>query len=130
MRHAFVLIVCLFVLLASCSSNDSHEDAAGKAAEEYYNDLITGKYQEYVAGMANTDSIPDSYREQLVTMAKQFVATQKEERGGLKSAKVVTTVMDTTHTVADVYMEVCYGDSASEEVVLPLVLKNGKWKMR
>lgn len=130
MRYCYVCMTCLVLMLLSCSSKTSHEDAAGKAAGEYYKDLIDGRYDDYVAGMQNTDSIPETYREQLVTMAKQFAANQKEERGGMKSAKVVTTVMDTTHTVADVYLEISYGDSASEEVVMPLVLKNGKWKMK
>jgi hypothetical protein len=130
MRHFLVFLVCIIVIFTSCSSKKNQEDAAGKAAGEYYNDLIEGRFEDYVAGMANTDSIPGSYREQLITMAKQFVAIQKEERGGLKAAKVVTTVMDTTRTVAEVYLEISYGDSASEEVVLPLIKEKGKWKMK
>jgi hypothetical protein len=130
MRRFFILFAIISVFLSSCSKK-TPEDAAGKAAEEYYNYLIEGKYDQYVAAMDNSEGVPEGYRQQLITMAKQFVAQQKEERGGLKSAKRVNSVIDSaTHTKADAFLEVCYGDSTSEEVVVPMVLKDGKWKMK
>jgi hypothetical protein len=116
-------------MLSSCSRK-TPEDAVGKAAEKYYNYLIEGKYEEYVAAMDNTESIPEGYRQQLITMTRQFIALQKEERGGLKSVKKVNSVIDKSNTKADVFLEVCYGNSASEEVLVPMVLKDGKWKMK
>jgi hypothetical protein len=92
--------------------------------------MINGDYDKYVEGMFNTDSIPSSYHEQLVTMIKQFVTQQKEEKGGMKSARVVSSAIDTLHSTANVFMEISYGDSTNEEIVVPMILKNGKWKMK
>ena len=129
MRRFLILFAVISLILTSCSKK-TPEDVAGKAAEEYYNYLIEGKYEEYVAVMDNTEGIPEGYRQQLITMVKQFVVQQKEERGGLKSVKKVNSVIDKSNTKADVFLEVYYGDNANEEVVMPMVLKDGKWKMK
>jgi len=129
MRRFLILFAIVITMLSSCSRK-TPEDAVGKAAEKYYNYLIEGKYEEYVAAMDNTESIPEGYRQQLITMTRQFIALQKEERGGLKSVKKVNSVIDKSNTKADVFLEVCYGNSASEEVLVPMVLKDGKWKMK
>ncbi len=127
----FVLLFVALLAFWSCSEKKG-ENEAEKAAKVYYGYLIDGKYENYVDAMVGSDSIPESYREQKITMIKQFVAQQKEERGGIQSVNVVRSVIDTVKTSisADVYLEVNFGDSIREEVVMPLILDKGKWKMQ
>jgi hypothetical protein len=92
--------------------------------------LIEGKYAEFIDATVNTGNLPRSYKEQLVTNIKQFASVQKEERGGIKDVKVVSSTYNKKKTAADVLLVLCYKDSASEEVVVPMVEKGGKWLMR
>lgn len=123
------LLIVVVISFVSCTKQKT-EDLAAKAAKEYYENLINGKYDLYVDGTANTYNIPKEYREQLITNVKQFAAVQKEERGAIKNVRVVNSTYNKKKNVADVYMVVCYADSASEEIVVPMIEKKGKWLMR
>ena len=61
-----LLIVLLLAALWSACSREHPEKIAAQAAKECYDLLLDGKYDEFIARKANTDSIPASYREQLV----------------------------------------------------------------
>ena len=56
----------------------SREDKAKEAAQEYYQALLNGDYQAFLDGRAHMDSIPDSFREQLLVAFKQFMHQQQE----------------------------------------------------
>ena len=74
--------------------------------------------------------IPEGYRQQLVLNAKMFVEQQKDEHRGIKDFQVLDAKADTAHHVADVYLTVTYGDSTKEQIVVPMVEVENKWKMR
>ena len=99
-------------------------------AKNYYAMLVDGQYEKFIDGTINTDKVPSGYKEQLITNIKQYVATQKEERGGIRDVRIVSSTYNIKKTAADVLLVLCYKDSANEEIVVPMIEKNGKWLMR
>lgn len=103
---------------------------AGNVAKQYYQYLLDGKYEEFVDGYYQPDSIPGVYREQLITNAKMFVGLQKEVHQGMVKVDVAKASVDTANHVANVFLNIAYGDSTTEEVVVPMVLVDGNWMMK
>jgi len=128
MKKLFYFFVAL--LAVACSSGPDPGEVAAQAAKEYYAQLLAGKYEHYVDGFYRPDSIPASYRRQLIDNAKMFVGQQKDERRGILDVRVVNAVADTTKRSANVFLIFAYGDSTSEEVVVPMVQHRGVWYMR
>ena len=128
MKKLFYFFVAL--LAVACSSGPDPGEVAAQAAKEYYAQLLAGKYEHYVDGFYRPDSIPASYRRQLIDNAKMFVGQQKDERRGILDVRVVNAVADTTKRSANVFLNFAYGDSTSEEVVVPMVQHRGVWYMR
>ena len=128
MKKLFYFFVAL--LAVACSSGPDPREVAAQAAKEYYTQLLAGKYEHYVDGFYRPDSIPASYRRQLIDNAKMFVGQQKDERRGILDVRVVNAVADTVKRSANVFLIFAYGDSTSEEVVVPMVLHRGVWYMR
>lgn len=103
---------------------------AGIAAKGYYDMLLEGRYDEFVEGQNIPHRIPEGYRQQLVLNAKMFVEQQKNEHRGMKAFQILDAKADTAHHIADVYLSVTYGDSTKEQIVVPMVEVEKKWKMR
>ncbi len=134
MRHIIYLITTLCCLvLASCgnkASNVSPDEMASRAAKLYYENLLHGKCEAYVDGFYRPDSIPESYREQLIVSAKQYVGQMKKDHQGLVSVEAVGARTDTAKHVGEAYLLLGFGDKTKEEVVVPLVLHDGNWMLR
>ena len=103
---------------------------AGIAAKGYYDLLLEGKYNDFVAGYNQPNRIPKGYHEQLLLNAQMFMEQQQEEHKGLAGIHVLHAKADTARHVADVFLQMVYGDSTKEQVVVPMVLVRGDWKMR
>ena len=103
------------------------EQQAMEAAQSFYEQLLDGEYEKFLAGHAHMDSIPDSYREQLVTAYKQFVYMQKEAHQGIMNIEASRAQMDSTLHLMQVFMIVNYADSTQEEIVVPMVEQNDEW---
>lgn len=119
--------------VVACSGKDSGPTAAqlaAQAAQNYYTQLLRGDYEAFVAGRYQPHAIPDSYREQLVANAKMFIGQQKDDHQGIVKAQAVDAQADTTHHVANVFINLSYGDRTMEEIVVPMVEKKGVWYMR
>ena len=100
MKKLFYFFVAL--LAVACSSGPDPGEVAAQAAKEYYTQLLAGKYEHYVDGFYRPDSIPASYRRQLIDNAKMFVGQQKDERRGILDVRVVNAVADTVKRSANV----------------------------
>lgn len=129
-RLPFLLIALLAVAVSCKEEKPSPEELASRAAKEYYEHLAAGRYAEYLSGMAGTDSIPATYREQLLVNAKQFVARQQADHGGISEVRALNVVTDSVARRTDVFLLLCFGDSVKEEVVVPMVERDGRWLMR
>lgn len=132
MRKKIFFIVSLIVLgLASCKKEVVDPGYfAGIAAKGYYDMLLQGKYHEFVSGYNRPCRIPKGYEDQLLLNARMFVEQQQVEHKGMSQVNILNAKADTAHHVADVFLQVVYGDSVKEQIVVPMVEVKGKWKMR
>ena len=132
MRNILYIAIALFTLV-SCSKSASElkpDEMASRAAKLYYENLLHGKCEAYIDGFYCPDSIPASYREQLIVSAKQYVGQMKKDHQGLVSVEAVGARTDTAKHVGEAYLLLGFGDKTKEEVVVPLVLHDGCWMLR
>ncbi len=121
----------LLVFVCACGSQGpSPADIAGHAAKVYYDRLLQGHYDQFVDGRYLPDSIPASYRDQLITNMQMFMGQQQQEHGGLREVRYVSATADTARHVAQVYLLFVYGDKTTEQVLVPMVEHKGVWYMR
>ena len=125
----FTILFSLFV--STQCARLSPEQQAALAAEGYYRHLIAGEYDQFLEGRAGADSLPDSYREQLLTGYRQFMAQQQEKHDGITAVSVSNVRTDSLDHYTSVFLLLCYGDSTQEEIVVPMVdTGDGRWRMR
>lgn len=129
MRKALFLILAA-VSIVACKKDINQEEVVGNAAKQYYTYLLEGKYEAFVDGCYQKDSIREEYRNQLIDNAKMFVGQQKKEHEGIKSVDIVSAKIDTASHTANVFLNLHYGDKTSEQVVLPMIEKENLWYMR
>ena len=55
---------------------------------------------------------------------------QKNERGGIREVRIVNSSYNKKKDSADVLLVLSYKDRVNEEIVVPMIKKNGKWMMR
>ncbi len=125
-----VYVFLAAMMLIACSEEVRKEDLAAKAAKEYYDHLLAGRYDDYLRGVAGTDSIPPVYREQLLANVKQFMALQRQEHNGIREVRIMNAKADSALGHTNAFLMLCFGDSTNEEIVVPMVERNGLWKMR
>ena len=128
MRKLVYLI--LIVVVVACSTGVNREEQAALAAKGYYTHLVQGEYEQFVEGRFMADSLPDDYRSQLIEGYKQFVAQQLEARKGIQEVSVSRAYTDSLAGYTNVLLMLCYGDSTTEEVVVPMVERDGRWMMK
>ena len=102
--------------------------AADKAAEKYYTFLIKEKYEDFVAGIAYSDSMPQFYKEEMLEVARSFVCREKEKHGGLISVEAKNSVEK--GNIANAFIEITFEDSVKENVSVPMVKCGEIWKMQ
>jgi hypothetical protein len=128
MRKLVYLI--LIVVVVACSTGVNREEQAALAAKGYYTHLVQGEYEQFVEGRFMADSLPADYRSQLIEGYKQFVAQQLEARKGIQEVSVSRAYTDSLAGYTNVLLMLCYGDSTTEEVVVPMVERDGRWMMK
>ena len=124
------LALLLLALLVACSKELTPTEQAMEAVKENYTNLFDGRYEAFLKGRVGIDSIPDSYRGELLTSYKQFVIQQKQAHGGINSFVVTNAKADSTLNIMQVFLTINYADSMKEEIVVPMVEHNGEWKMK
>ena len=123
-------LILLVVLLTACS-HPSKEEMASLAAKGYYEHLIKGETAKFLAGRVGADSLPESYRSQLLDAYRQFVAQQEQNHLGIQEVRVVRAQTDYLADYTNVFLTLCFGDSTNEEIVVPMVEQGeGRWRMR
>ena len=134
MRKSLVGIVGLLVFLGilgmSCG-NPTAEEMASLAAKGYYEHLIHGEYEQFLQGKAGLNKhSEEEYWNQLRDNCHQFVHQQNEAHRGIHEVRVVNAKTDTLQKFTNVFMMLCFGDSTNEEIVVPMVERDGRWYMR
>ena len=120
----------LALLLCIACSNPSPEELASIAAKGYYMHLLNGEYEAFLEGKEGSDSLPEDYREQLLTSYRQFMAQQNQNHHGILDVRVSNATTDTVSKYTNVFLVLCFGDSVNEEIVVPMVERNGSWRMK
>lgn len=99
--------------------------------EAMYDVYIRGEYAVYVDQMESLDDKPESYRKQMADLMKQRHRQQEEDHnGGPLACHVKDLKIDHSGNYCEAYIVVNYKDSTEEEILLPLVFKNDKWRLK
>lgn len=125
-----LLSLLIFVCVLSCKEKTSNENVAGPVAEQYYKYLLEGNYESFVDGTWYEDSIRPSYRQELISNAKMYMAQMKELHHGIKNIELKAVENDTARHEANVFFMFTFGDNTIEQVVVPMVEREGIWYMR
>ena len=131
----FAVIVLLAVLTACGSA--TKEELASLAAKGYYDHLIHGEYEQFYEGM-DQRTLPDgttlsdeaAYRSQMLDNLRQFMARQTQEHRGVLEVRVSNATTDTVQQLTNVFLVLCFADSTNEEIVVPMVERQGTWRMK
>lgn len=126
---AKLYLVMLVLLVVGCSG-PTREELASLAAKGYYQHLIEGDYEHFLEGRELADSLPEGYRSQLLDGYHQFIDQQLKSRGGINEVRISRAFTDSTQNYTSVMLMLCYGDSTTEEVVVPMVERHGRWMMK
>ncbi len=126
-----LLCLATALLLSACGRQQPDpSEVMGNVAKAYYDHLIQGNYEAYVDGFYQPDSIPGTYREQLITNAKMFVGMMDEQHKGLKSVSLARAKADTARHAGHAFLIMQFGDGTKEEVVVPMTEHKGIWMLR
>lgn len=131
-RIMFFLLFALPFLLMACGEKTEVDqgELAGRAAKLYYEQLLKGQYDAFLGGENRSEKLPDSYRKQLLMNLRQFVEQQKKEHNGIDSVSYVSSVFSEKDSTASAFLLFHYGDKTTEQVVVPMLKKQGVWMMR
>lgn len=132
MKKTVLLLLAVALVLGACRKKVSDElthASARAAAERFYGMLIAGECEAYVCALEGDDVRDSITRCEMVDAVTQYVEQEREVHGGLRTAAAVA---DTIYadSLATVSLDITYGDSLVEHVVLPLVFTGGEWRMR
>ena len=130
MRWGLVGVIGLIIGFIGCSSGPTAEERAAQAAKTYYDYLVAGRYEQFLDGRVGADSLPDDYREQLLTSCQQFMAQQTKAHQGISDVRISNARTDSLTAYVSVFLLLCYADSVQEEIVVPMVEHNGRWCMK
>ncbi|MBQ7420189.1 MAG: hypothetical protein IJV17_05555 [Prevotella sp.] len=133
MRNFFAFGCWLLVVgcWQGCSNQEpTPEELAGKAAKEYYDRLLAGDYEAFLQGKADSDSLPSGYRQELLHAYERFMQEQENNHGGIVGVALTNARNDSLQQVMQAFLLLTFKDSVKEEIVIPMVLRDGQWKMR
>ena len=124
------LVLAVVLGLCGCAEKTPEQQAIDTVLESFEG-LIEGDYEAFLNGRSGMDSIPDSYREQLLVAYKQFIHQQRKAHGDISSIVALRTQTDPVARQMLVFLMVNYADSTNEEIVVPMVEDaDGLWKMK
>lgn len=124
------LIATMLSFALSCGNSPTKEQLAAMAAQGYYQHLQQGDVDNYLAGVADYDSLPEGYRAELKANMKMFLARQKAEHGDIISVEAGNAKTDSTLSVIYAFLNIRFADSTREEISVPMVERQGKWVMK
>ncbi len=128
---AFGFWFLVFGIWQSCSSKEqTPEELASQAAKSYYDCLLAGNYEGFLAGKADMDSVPTDYRTQLLAAYEQYKHELDQSHGGVDSVIVSNARRDSSLQLIQAFLLLHFQDSTKEEIIVPMVQRNGVWKMR
>ena len=135
-RYPLFLLAATALMLGSCGKKQTPEELALAAAKSYYDQLLQGDYGAFVSATYGYDSISAGYREELETNMKMYLHQQKKANGGIDSVTTSKVKVDTVKIggsdvrIADAFLIMHFGNSRQEEVLIPMIERDGHWIMK
>lgn len=129
MRKLLLFLIIPFIAYA-CKEDMKPDEIALQTAKVYYDQLLQGDASSFVAGMYFKDSVVSSYREQLETNMRMFVYQQQKLHQGIVDVRTIKASLSEDGATADAFLLFCFGDSTKEQIVVPMILVDGIWKMK
>lgn len=126
-----MIVGALLTLAAAGCHRDGLTDeqrAARRTAERYVRLLSEGQTSEALDALAYSDALSEGYRSELNDVLHEYYSGLIGQRGGVLSFAATRDTID--GTTAQVFVQVVFGDSTSEEIDVPLTLIDGEWKVR
>ncbi|MBR1503774.1 MAG: hypothetical protein IJ618_07840 [Prevotella sp.] len=124
-------LASLLLLTVWGCSQPSPEELASLAAKGYYDHLVGGEYELFLEGMDQRGTMNEAdYRSQLLDNYRQFKAQQDSVHGGIREVRIVRAATDSVQQYTNVFLMLCFGDSTNEEIVVPMVERQGSWRMK
>ncbi len=128
--HKIMALALVAMAFVACSSELKTDELAANTARAYYDYLLQGQYDDFVAGMDGYDEMPEGYRQQLADNARMYVAQINKEHGGIERLRVMKVEVDNDTQTAQVYLVITFHDNLNEQILVPMVRRNGIWMMR
>lgn len=124
-------------MVASCGAKQSDTETDAQRAGlydstivNYYMMGVEGQYGRYVASMQSCDGTTPAYKQQVELALKHRNDCVMKQKKGVKRVGVVRVEMHSGNTMANAFLDVQFNDSSREEILFPLVLDNGHWRMQ
>ena len=128
-----ILLFLIPVLLASCwwRSDERYTHASAReAAQRFYTMLVCGDYGKFVNIQETADSMTDEYHVQMVELMEQFMDRFTAERGKVLKVTATRDSLIEADSTALVWLDLLFADSLVEQICVPLVFTNEKWRMK
>ena len=127
----YFLCAVLAMAFSSCGETPVEtEKVVATTAKLYYEYLLQGKFEDFVGGIDHHVPAGEAYDKQLVDNAKLFVKRQEILHDGLVRIDVSDAEVDVDAHTANAFLVFSFADSTSEQVVVPMVERDGVWLMR
>ena len=149
MKKLLPLLFTFHLSLFTSCGGATPEEMASLAAKGYYEHLMRGEYRQFLEGKEfqplrgeyrqflegkefqplDTIGTIDRMEEHEVNL-RQFMAQQEEAHHGIREVRISNVQTDTAQKVTNVFLVLCFGDSVNEEIVVPMVERQGRWRMK
>ena len=124
-------LLAMALALAACAPKASDPaEVASRTAKLYYDALLEGNYDVFVAGLDRHLGDIGDYDSLLVANARMYVDRQRESHQGIASFEVARVEYDGKGHAANVFLDVHFADSTKEQIVVPIVERDDLWLMR
>jgi len=130
--HVALLALLLAGFIAvGCRPAVSREEQAMQAAVDIYHDLLQGRYDNVVAQRADYDHFPKAFRGELTeAVAQSHHRMEHTDHGRISVVKPGHANFDSVGQQMMVFLIIEYADSVAEEILVPMVERDGQWLLK
>lgn len=124
-----LIVSCVAQFLTGCSEK---RDDPTKLAIYYVKCVAKGDFDKYIYGMQSCDNATDDYKQNIRTLLSQMIADKKSE-GFSELKNIVCERIEGNKDVDDeimVYLKLTYQNDSTENILIPMLWNDGKWRLR
>lgn len=108
----------------------SDEEAASAAAMQYYEALYAGQPEVFLNHRIFADSMSEAYRNQLMNCYERHLSQVSRKHQGVNRVEVSRAEKAADLGIMQVFLVLSFGDGTQEEVVVPMVEREGQWLLK